>query len=168
MLDTFGVVPRFYEFCKSAIRELKISRSGTKDKAAEIYNKTLGCVQHTYNLMNWVQWFILSPRDEADEQEIAEEHIKVLHTVAVAGVPVDPTYNVIPNSAIWKTYQQLSEVGMFTLRKDENENVRVFIPLITLDAFKAATQICPSDTLGPAIYSWRSMERIAMASLRCA
>jgi len=89
ILDTFGGVPRFYEFCIRAMNELKISRSCTKDEAAQIYNKTLGLVEHRYTLMNWSQWFTLSPRDPGEESRIAQEHLKVLHTIAAAGVQLE-------------------------------------------------------------------------------
>jgi len=89
----------------------------------------------------------MSPKDKTFETVAPE----VLHTIAVAGVSVNPGFNV-KSTMMEKTHFDFSQAGMFTLMGHDNE-VTVFIPLITLDALNKHNRICPPVAPRPAIFS---------------
>ena len=176
IMATFGGFPRLYTWLLDEIRNQNIEEPVGSQTAGRLYNGVKKRYSDKYPITIWIQAFAQKTGNKEDKRisertiGIAKSHLKRIHTIAVSGVTIHQDAKVDASIAIGMTYQELSAVGLFTLRPDPgNPDMKgnIIIPLVVLDAYCEHTGICAPDTLSPFAYSWQSMEHVAMWTLRC-
>ena len=183
LTSSFGGFPRLYTWCVEVLKARehssvlsKLKRGGELDldTAKVIYQGVLLRYKGAYGMQLWVDAFRSNP-DRVGKKtwsdpsvNCAVEHLKRLHTLAVTGNRVAIRDRVCRNMELQveRTFEELSATGLFTLSIDGTKGV-IIVPLLALDAFAERTKITGSGTVAPTVYSWATMELIALCAMRC-
>jgi len=161
IMATFGGFPRLYTWLLDEMGYKNPGESVGPETASRLYNGVKKRYSYRYPITIWIQAYAQKTRKKEDERvidrtiDIAESHLKRIHTIAMSGVTIHQDAKVDASIEIGMTYLELSAVGLYTLRPDPNHpNTKgnIIIPLIVLDAYCEYTGICAPDTLSPFAY----------------
>ena len=176
IMATFGGFPRLYTWLLDKIEDEKLANFGEvgSETAKKLYDGVKNRYSEIYPIQVWINAFAQKTELREDERISdktigrAREHLKRIHTIAVSGISVSQHSRIDRFIDPGMTYQELSAVGLCTLKQDPvHPSIAVInIPLILLDAYCDLTGICAPNTLSPFAYSWESMEYVAMWTLR--
>jgi len=176
IMATFGGFPRLYTWLLDEIEKEILGESVGSETSGRLYDSVKTRYSDTYPIEIWIKAFARKTGNKEDARVsectigIAKNHLKRIHTIAVSGVTIRQSAKIDASIPIGMTYQELSAVGLYTMKPDpEHPTTRavIIIPLILLDAYCDHTGICARNTLSPFAYSWQSMEHVAMWTLRC-
>ena len=184
LTSSFGGFPRLFTWCVEVLGARENARINTLlqngaeldlDTAKMLYDGVLKRYQEAYKMQIWVDAFRSDPtkvgstRWSEPTYKSAMEHLKRVHTLAVAGERVDVGSRVwrgdVTHMHVQKTFQELSATGLFSLQTDDTGHGVIVVPLLALDAF--ATNSSADAAFAPLEYSWADMELVALYTMRC-
>ena len=177
IMATFSGFPRLYAWLYDvSYPALNRNRPVGADTAQRLYDSLKGTYDQAYPLDVWITTFSGRTKDPdhrrvSDRTKgIAMKYLRRVHTIAVSGISVSVGAHIDNSEPNEITYEDLSAVGLFTLKPVPGTSFgrgTIIIPLLVLDAYAHHTGICAPGMLSPFAYSWQKMEFVAMWTLRC-
>ena len=181
----FGGYPRLYTKSVEIILEIGIlkqleeeAKNGqiSLDSAKNIYSR----LESWYGQKYFTVWInaLRKPSDQIKVNNLristptlkrGLEYVKRINTIAVAGLSVETSLNVWDDDdhSVKKSFQELSETGLFTLTINEQKSSEtISLPLLTIHAFSKNNEAV-GESVSPLEYGWDKMEIVAMNALRC-